>query len=387
MRTEFVLALLCESISTHSLTASETRMTCITHGHAHWDPRSHPFHKERRHLHMKKSCIAIAALCAVAGTAGAQSNVTIYGVLDLSIAKTNNGRSFLNGLPVGLTGQPDTWNLRPSTSNRIGFRGTEDLGGGMRASFNIEHRLDPSQGSEQNGQNGMWRGQSWVGLGSSSLGEIRLGRQFNPALYVAQNGDPWSWDYNVGSVQVINRAGNGSTYAANAITYITPNMSGVTAQLQVGLGEGGTAANPLNNTDRQLGANIVYNKSGLYLGAAYNDVRIKNSPNQNRFVVLTGHYDFGPIRPILQYAQGKNVSTAYSRSFLVGATAPVGLGRLKMVAAQLDPAGADNTTRKFGLGYEYFLSKRTSVHADVGTGKTTNLSRTTGFEAGIKHVF
>ncbi len=336
---------------------------------------------------MNKSCLAIAALCTLAGAAHAQSNVTIYGVLDLSVSKINTGQSFLNGLPVGLTGTQGTVNLRPSTSNRIGFRGTEDLGGGLRASFTIEHRLDPSQGTEQNGQNGMWRGQSWVGLGSSTLGEVRLGRQFNPALYVAQNGDPWGWDYNVGSVQVINRTGNNSTYAANAVTYITPNFQGLTAQVQVGLGEGGTAVNPSNNTDRQVGFNVVYAKAPLYVGVAYNDVRVQNSPNKNQYTVVTAHYDFGVIRPIVQFAQGKNNSTERSRSFVLGATAPVGGGRLKVVAANLDPAGPDNKINKFGLGYEYPLSKRTSLHADIGTGKTTNLSRTTGYEAGLKHVF
>src|SRR5687767_14349617 len=116
----------------------------------------------RRSPQMNQSRIAAAVLLLLGGAAHAQSSVTIYGVLDLGIAKRNNGQSFLNGLPVGLTGAADAWNLRPSTSNRIGFRGSEDMGGGLRANFSIEHRMDPSQGTEQNGQNGFWRGHSWV---------------------------------------------------------------------------------------------------------------------------------------------------------------------------------------------------------------------------------
>jgi predicted porin len=336
---------------------------------------------------VKKSQVALAALgLFIAGAASAQSSVTIYGNLDLGVSKINKGTSFLNGLPVGLTGTQGTWNIRPSSSNRIGFRGTEDMGGGLKANFAIEHRLDPSQGTEQNGQNGFWRGHSWVGV-SGAMGEIRLGRDYNPALFVAQRGDPWLWDYNVGSVQVINRAGNGQTYSSNAIMYLSPSIAGFTTYVQLGLGEGGTAVNAANNTDRTFGANVQYSAGPLYAGFAINDVRIQNSPNQNRFWVLTLNYDLGFVKPIVQYASAKNVSTETSKSFVLGATAPIGAGTLKAVVARLDPAGANNSTTKVGLGYEYWLSKRTSIHADVGSGKTDNQSRTTGFESGMKHVF
>jgi predicted porin len=103
-------------------------------------------------------------------------------------------------------------------------------------------------------------------------------------------------------------------------------------------------------------------------------------------VVVAG-YDFGVIRPTLQYSSAKNNSTDTSKGMSLGATAPLGAGRLKAVVARLDPAGPDNNTTKFGVGYEYFLSKRTSLHADIGSGKTDNQSRTTGFESGIKHTF
>jgi len=336
---------------------------------------------------MKKPRIALAVLGLFAGAASAQSSVTIYGVLDLGVSKINNGTSFLNGLPVGLTGIKGAWNLRPSTSNRIGFRGSEDMGGGLRANFSIEHRLDPSQGTEQNGQNGFWRGHSWVGISKAGLGELRLGRQYNPALYVAQQGDPWGWDYNVGSVQVINRAGNGVTYSSNAVSYHTPVIGGFAGQFQVGAGEGGIAVNAGNNADRTFGASLVYTGGPLYIGLAHNRVRIQNSPNKNEYTVLTGWYDLGPIRPMLQVTSAKNVSTETSKSFVIGATAPIGAGRLKAVVASFDPAGSNNNTKKVGLGYEYFLSKRTSVHADVGSGKTQNQTRTTGIESGLKHTF
>jgi predicted porin len=91
-----------------------------------------------------------------------------------------------------------------------------------------------------------------------------------------------------------------------------------------------------------------------------------------------------------------------TRTWLIGATAPLGLGRIRAVVARYDAAVGQNfnaanpslpqltggqDTTKFGLGYQYFLSKRTSVHADAGTAKTEGVTRTTGVEAGVKHIF
>ena len=104
------------------------------------------------------------------------------------------------------------------------------------------------------------------------------------------------------------------------------------------------------------------------------------------------------------YAVGNNnvAGNPDTRTYLIGATVPFGTGRIRAVAAKYNAVvgqnfnaanallpqltGGQNTT-KFGLGYEYFLSKRTSVHADAGTAKTQGVSRTSGVEAGIRHAF
>ncbi|UUX96527.1 porin [Aquabacterium sp. J223] len=330
---------------------------------------------------MKKSLIALAALGAFAGAASAQSSVTIYGIIDVGVSKLNGGTSVLNGGPAGTIGIRDGYSVKPSTSNRLGFRGTEDLGGGLKANFVIEHRFRPDDGTLESSTT-FWQGQSWVGL-SGNFGEVRLGRQYVPAFYIGLASDPWGYDYNVAGANLFTRGATGGTdvtRSPNAVGYRTPNLSGFTAEVQVAAGEGSAAE--ISNR-RNVGANVMYSGGPLSAGVGYNDTdTVATQRYWNSFVA----YDLGFVRPVVAYSR-TTVGTVDTTSYLVGATAPLGGGRLKAVAARKNPDGGNNNTTKFGLGYEYFLSKRTSVHADVGTAKTQNLTRTTGVEAGVKHVF
>lgn len=323
---------------------------------------------------MKKSLLALAVLGAFAGAASAQSSVTIYGIIDVGVSKIDDGTTSLG--PATLYGAPDAWNVRSSTSSRLGFRGTEDLGGGMKANFTIEHRLDPSEGIDEKGAVGMWHGQSWVSL-SGGFGEVRLGRQYVPYFFTGLAMDPWGYDYNVAGAAAFTRAG-GPSRANNAVTYLSPNMGGFTAQAQVAAGEG--------VTPRNLGFNVRYTAGPLDVGLGFNDI---DSAATNRHWNLVGSWDLGMVKPIVGYAKGE-VGAVDTKQFVLGARAPVGPGTLKAVFARstTSTAGVDVDTDKFGIGYEYALSKRTSVHADYGTAKAdAPATRTNGFEFGVKHVF
>jgi len=323
---------------------------------------------------MKKSLLALAVLGAFAGAASAQSSVTIYGIIDVGVSKIDDGTTALG--PATLYGAPDVWNVRSSTSSRLGFRGTEDLGGGMKANFLIEHRLDPSEGTDEKGAVGMWHASSWVSL-SGGFGEVRLGRQYVPYFFTGLAMDPWGYDYNVAGAAGFTRAG-GPSRANNAVTYLSPNMGGFTAQAQVAAGEG--------VTPRNLGFNVRYTAGPLDVGLGFNDI---DSAATNRHWNLVGSWDLGMVKPILGYAKGE-VGAVDTKQFVLGARAPVGPGTLKAVFARstTSAAGVDVDTDKFGIGYEYALSKRTSVHADYGTAKAdAPATRTNGFEFGVKHVF
>jgi len=334
---------------------------------------------------MKKSLLALAVLGAFAGAASAQSSVTIYGIIDASIKKGNDGTSALNGDPNGTINNGEAWTVGPTTSNRLGFRGTEDLGGGMKANFLFEHRFRSDTGALEAAS--FWQGSSWVSL-SGSFGEVRLGRQYVPAFFIGLASDPWGYDYNVAGANSFTRGGSPISRSSNQVTYLTPNMGGFTAQIAVAPGEGGGApasGNPETGNLRNLGFNVRYTAGPLDVGFGYNDVDAAVDTN---YWNLMGSYDLGMVKPILAVSRGE-VGTTETTQYLLGARAPMGAGVLKAVVARstVDTGALETDTTKFGLGYEYMLSKRTSVHADVGTAKTDGLTRRTAFEAGVKHVF
>ena len=134
--------------------------------------------------------LALAGSLTHAAAAQAQtSSVTIYGVVDVGVSRMNDGTSTLTFTPLPLIGQPDAWTVRSATSSRLGFRGSEELGGGLKANFQIEHRFTPDTGGieprDGASATAFWNAQSWVGL-SGGFGEARLGRQFVPAFQIGQ---------------------------------------------------------------------------------------------------------------------------------------------------------------------------------------------------------
>jgi len=329
--------------------------------------------------------LACAVSCTLCNTAAAQSTVTIFGLVDMGVGRLNDGTSGtvaptgqLNrgpGLGAPSLGGSDQWSARQSTASRIGFRGVEELGGGLKALFNIEHRFTPDDGIAGAP---FWGGRSTVAL-QSSFGEVYLGRDYIPAFYIGINLDPWAYDLNVGALQTpYTLAGYSVTVergvrTSNTVGYKTPSIGGFSAQLATGLGEGARK--------RVDGANLLYRQGPVYAGIATD-----RSDGDNNVVVAGVSYDFGVVRPMFITARTKALGRT-TRSLGIGATMPIRSGVLKVAYGQQDQPGANDTTKKLGLGYEYFLSKRTSVHADAGTAKHPAFTRVAGFEAGMKHTF
>jgi len=126
---------------------------------------------------MNKSLITFAILAAAAGTAAAQSNVTVYGKIDLGVRKA-----------VGATNSE----MATGSDGRLGFKGTEDLGGGNRAFFDLQHRFFPNTGAQDGAQ--FWKGLSQVGIGGA-FGQVSFGRQYIAAFSMIQDKiDPFGGD-------------------------------------------------------------------------------------------------------------------------------------------------------------------------------------------------
>jgi predicted porin len=341
---------------------------------------------------MKKSLLALAVLGAFAGTAVAQSSVTIYGSIDVGVVKSNGGDSGNPGNAFAIPAGERVWAVNPSHAPRLGFRGNEDLGGGLSAQFQIEHRYRPDTGVQD--QPAFWHGRSYVQLTHAAAGSVYLGREYSPTFWLTVKSDPFGYD-GVGALGSLmygafrdpNPSGGvGQVRMANVIGYKTPSFGGLTAQIATSLGEG-----VVGRTD---GLNVEYGAGPLYAGFAFERVRggpaaAAGSVDGDKLMAVALHYDLGFVKPMAYYSRSEVDATGLDVDFWsLGALAPIGPGRLKVVYADFDrttPAGNDG--RKFAIGYDYPLSKRTNLYTDVAITKVETLSRNATWAIGAKHTF
>jgi predicted porin len=343
---------------------------------------------------MKKSLLALAVLGAFAGVASAQSSVTIYGSLDMSVAKSTGGCGYAanNGGSSGVCqtkgGSGDAWTVQQANGSRLGFRGDEDLGGGLSAQFQIEHRFSPDIGAAGNA-NAFWQGRSYVQLSSAAAGRVYLGRDYSPAFWPAVLSDPFGWDGVgqiganawAGYIEPNQGQGNG-VRTSNTVGYKSPNLGGLTVQAAVGLSESTGAG-------RNNGFNVQYGAGPIYAAMGYEKISGGTQMDGNGVTNFALHYDFGPAKLMGYYAKAKigpNGSLG-STMLSIGALAPIGSGTLKAAWFRVDPEGNDNNNSKIGLGYDYPLSKRTNVYADLGLSRADLQKNNTSYAFGVKHTF
>jgi predicted porin len=326
---------------------------------------------------MKKTLLALAALGLFAGAASAQSTVTIYGLLDLGVIHVNNGTS----LGQNNGARSNSWSVNQGASSRLGFKGVEDLGGGMSAFFDIQHRFRPDTGTLTDA-NIFWQAQSFVGLRSAAAGEVRLGRDYAVAFWPAVKTDPWGWD-TTAQLGGITWAGygvrDGGIRNNNIVSYRTPNMGGFTAAGQIAPGEGSL------NGGRAAGLNAEFSAGPVYVGFGWdktNKVGVDSS-----LTLLAGSFDMGVAKIMGGYASNKTVANTKTTGIWVGGLVPIGAGTIKLGTAKQNPAGPNNDTTKIGAGYFYDLSKRTTVYTDVSRVKIATKSSQTNFDFGIRHTF
>ncbi len=339
---------------------------------------------------MKKTLIALAAVAAT-GAAFAQSSVTLFGVMDINVRNVKQGGQSLTSMSQDGT-----------ASSRLGFRGVEDLGGGMKAGFWLEAPINPDTGGTT-GLNFVRR--STVSL-MGGFGEVRLGRDYTPTFWNHTVYDPFGTNGVGSSVNTFGVLGSGATTlvrADNTLAYFTPNMGGFQAQLQFAIKE--TKAS--NAPNEYAGLRLVYAAGPLSvaLAAASEGSSLTNNNSYKR-ANIGASYDLGVVKPMFQYAQATfqpNVGAeAKVRMVLIGATAPVGPGLLKASYVRSNYDNFAGDANQWALGYEYGLSKRTAVYANYArisnkAGAAFGLSpnaapvatggNATGYEFGVRHTF
>jgi predicted porin len=390
---------------------------------------------------MKKSLIALAAVGAFAGSAMAQtatSSLTIYGIVDLGLVKQSKPDDVTSGFALGGPGvATKQTSVNQATKSRLGFKGVEDLGGGLSAKFELEHRLLPDTGATNpSGANQFWD-KSIVGLTSQTYGEVTIGRDYGPTFYVQYLLDPWL-NQGIAEVGGTNMAFAGYNAGGHNVRYnngifYKAIYEGLTVMVA-------GAPSETYGKDARMGLGLMYNAGplGVYFAYDREQTAVPGKTDTDNLMQLGASYDFGMIKPRILYAQSK-LMTPFDgqikpRSLTISATVPVSTGLIKVGYAQMNWKGAsgadqaiyagtvasttttaaqklaagtagtllaasgkDTKNSKFSLGYEHTLSKRTALYTDVTFGKTkdgvVNANGTignasaSGVDLGIRHSF
>lgn len=330
---------------------------------------------------MKKSLIVIALLEATTGTVSAQTSVTPYGIIDIGIARENNGG------PAGSVNRLDSGNLNGS---RLGFKGSEDLGGGLTAVFQLENGFSADTGAL--GQGGLLFGRhAWVGI-NGGFGSVKLGRQITGVYANADTFDPFQNALAGDSARLFNYSGNRTN---NVVSYGL-ERNGFRGQLQYGLGEvpGSSSAG------RTLGAWGGYKTGSFDVVATYHDTNNVANTASATTTLIGGNIDLHVIRLYAAYARNKGVQGigVDTRDALIGFRAPVGQAGT-VIASYIRKSNksiGDADASQLAIGYTQDLSKRTALYTsfsrtenDGAAGYNAGAPGTTGrlFNLGIRHRF
>lgn len=347
-------------------------------------------------------------MSAISGAAFAQSSVTLYGVMDLGLQS--------NKATIGTATYKQTaMSNGVQSGSRIGFKGTEDLGGGLKANFTYEAGTDPDIASTVMTSNR----QSFVGV-DGGFGSVALGRQ-----YTLHHSNQGAGDM-VGNLTLAGYLGGMDSLVrqSNAVTYTSPSFSGFTVAAQMGFGEtvtnaaAATGANSatLSNEKKneQTGLRVAYAAGPLAAGLAYETVKngtfaavtyagqataLTAADYDKRTAMnIEASYDFGVAKvgfvnnntkfDNLGGAAGTTKWAANTLSVAapfgaVTAFGSVGAGKLK------DTDGSTITKASaYQLGASYALSKRTNVYAFTGQTKLKDLeAKLNQTVVGIRHQF
>ncbi|MDP3761186.1 MAG: porin [Ramlibacter sp.] len=365
---------------------------------------------------MKNTLMAFAGSAALAaGPAFAQSSVTLFGIVDATLAHGSGSISSKTQLTTS-----------GYNSSRLGFRGTEDLGGGMSASFWLEVGVgnDDGRGVPTNVNNqasggalaGLSGGQgltfnrrSTVSL-AGSWGEVRLGRDFTPQYGNLGTFDPFG-NNGMGTSQTFNSIITGVTAvrASNSIAYFLPaNIGGFYGQAAYYMGENSSGA-ATSDDGKGQGVRLGYLNGPLNVAFAVSKTSYATAtPGGSGFASsgrvrqnnLGGRYDFGVAQLMAQYSNDRNGALTGS-GYVVGGTAAVGAGQIRIAFSRYkNDAPTNPASKKWALGYVHNLSKRTALYGtyarvansgsaaqSLGGAVTAAGTSSSGYEFGIRHSF
>jgi GBP family porin len=379
---------------------------------------------------MKKSLLAVAVLGAMSGAAFAQvapNNITLYGILDAGLQSTktttraSDAAAEVSGTVTGL-------NSGIQSGNRWGLRGSEDLGGGLRANFQLESGFNLDNGALAQGTtttvstavastpasvgtatvpsvNRLFGRAAWMGL-SGGFGEVRLGRMATYSSNVTGIADPFGNGFNNAGWQYLSTAA-GPQRNDNTVMYLTPKMSGLQGGVYYSFGEVSSPVSASTAKDNWIGFGVTYNQGPLGLGLAYDTVDTSRNAaaatataaavteqRDTKWLNLGASYNFGVATVRFGYVDQDAANRTDRKGYIIGADVPLAGGVL--LASYQDgedktSAGVKTDYSRLSLGYTYNLSRRTNLYTAFSNGKsklpTFTSSKDRQFSLGVRHTF
>ena len=343
---------------------------------------------------MKHTLIALAAMTFAAAASAQSSSVTLFGVVDASVAHISSSGNSVTGMANG-----------GNSSSRLGFRGEEDLGGGLKAGFWLEGSVGVDDGTASGFK---FDRRSTVSL-LGNFGEVRLGRDKTPAYQNLETFHAFG-DTGMGAINghnLISSSATGTSEGSNPkrnsnmVSYLLPKMGGVYGQISHSFGEQSGNSSLQSSTGLRLGyANGPLNVAGAYgvarggTAAAGVDYKTMN---------LGASYNFGVVTPMVLLASDRGNNKRVDL-YSVGVKVPLGAGELRAAYTWYKDKKSNNAdSQRLALGYGYKLSKRTELYAAVARmsnddnakrklgsslAPTPNAGKSmTGYEIGMRHNF
>ena len=315
---------------------------------------------------MKKSLIALAVLAA-SGAAMAQSNVTLYGIADVVLHKDDGVSARMSSGGV--------------STSRWGIKGSEDLGGGLKANFNFEQGINLTDGSFKSAGTPFNR-QAYVGL-SGGFGELKLGKTWNAYDDMAGAAND-VFDSVLSSSRIAPSSNDYNGNPDQGIYYSSPSMGGVSGALSTSFKTGATES-------KVTAFRVQYEGGPVYVGVGYESQSSTGATVKN--TRLNGSYDLGAAKLLAAYGQTKNGAAGVdTKDFTIGADVPLsGALVLSTGFTQVRPDSGGDSANSFGLGVNYSLSKRTSVYGGIRRDDDSAVVNVNGVKSrygfGVKHTF
>jgi predicted porin len=358
---------------------------------------------------LAKLMLSAAVAGAFAAPALAQTSVNVEGIVDMYAGSMKNS---------GDSGRRAVANSGGMSTSYLGFKGVEDLGGGLKANFTLGAFFQADTGAS-----GRFPGDTLfardanLGL-SGNFGAVTLGRSISPVTLPVFLFNPFGDSFTFSplvlheAVPVFNDVGQGkrwdATYAnsdtgwSNAIRYTTKSFGGLTADVYYQFGEQAT-----NASKKNFGGNLLYFHGPLALTLAYHDVKASNptnftnnmmdvtvngvAPTEQKLWLIGGSYDFNVVKVFATYDQAKHDIDLKDKTASLGLSVPTGAaGKVLAEVAQTrrsSSAFSEQRRTTYTIGYDYNLSKRTDAYAMLMNDKISGFESAASAGIGVRHKF